>query len=433
MQLNLPKSSIEYFYSNIEISDTLSLTMNILFYQMSYWYRHGSMHPVRYLWPGLKDRPNASNPFRRPLHFLLSRASAYKATNPRDKYFALQALLPSSKGSLLYVDYNESEEGVFRRATARCYNGSHLHTTTTFKLFGESQQGTSDGPSSDISSARSWTQDFTYSDAHHHESNPGNKVTFEGYLCERRNWQPLHEVEEVKEPEIRCFAGPSTLFCSGVAIDVICTTGSIPDLKGDDWMDKFAKFVDGVLHNGQTYWVNLTKEKEQILNTRVSQWEAILHREQECINGKVSDGPPLPILPAEFKEFMEERETENINNAIPMREIVALFFLGGAESLRRTAELRDKVGEQRLEERMEQVKGKQYFTTSKGLVGISTAPVAEGDVLMVMHEVSAYFITREVTPGAEKHRIVARAVVHENKDQVKARMEGLETRIFQIV
>lgn len=118
-----------------------------------------------------------------------------------------------------------------------------------------------------------------------------------------------------------------------------------------------------------------------------------------------------------------------------------LFTLGGERSLNSalTSNPEYKSGEHQIQRRIRGLAGKQFFTTEKGLVGISTAPVKEGDTLAVMDASPAYYIFREVKTSSgrsylvRRHRIVARAVIHENKSQMEKRFLGLEPKMFQIV
>ena len=53
------------------------------------------------------------------LCYAMIRSQTSRASNPRDKIFALESLLPRWAGRLIYVDYEESCEKVFKRVTAR--------------------------------------------------------------------------------------------------------------------------------------------------------------------------------------------------------------------------------------------------------------------------------------------------------------------------
>ncbi|KAI2465956.1 hypothetical protein F4781DRAFT_371781 [Annulohypoxylon bovei var. microspora] len=115
--------------------------------------------------------------------FLLSLASHSRASNPRDKIFALESLLPRCMGALIYVDYTENCESVFKRATARCYNHtSRLGPIGVMRFLFESQLQENKehiGPS--------WVLDFTYSDAALHRPETAfatSRVTLDGFISE---------------------------------------------------------------------------------------------------------------------------------------------------------------------------------------------------------------------------------------------------------
>lgn len=61
--------------------------------------------------------------------------------------------------------------------------------------------------------------------------------------------------------------------------------------------------------------------------------------------------------------------------------------------------------------------GKSFFVTEKGLVGIASNPVEEGDWLFLIHTAPVYFILKEVKgfededENARKHRIISRAAI----------------------
>ncbi|KAI0381655.1 heterokaryon incompatibility protein-domain-containing protein [Hypomontagnella monticulosa] len=381
-----------------ETPDT-DLSKHALEYQLVHWENHSSHHVLQFFRPGQESQLDYSHSFKRSFHLLLCETSSYKATDPRDKCFALQAMLSYSRGALLYVDYNEPKEAVFKRATAKCYNGSGgLRITTKFKLLVESQQAAQND-----TSVPSWTQDLTYSETRHCSENNEESMTFEAYLFKDDNWQPLYNRKSLEDT---CFATPSTLFCSGVIIDAVCTTGFILDLRGEGWAHNMSTFLVGVLcTEGRTYWDKLEDNE----TTRALRREHLQPEAPEKLAG-------------------------NIIQALVIKAIT-LFTFGGESSVKKTVDPRKRS----LEKRLELIIGKQYFTTSNGLMGISMAPIEEGDILMAMDAAPAYFIIRQAksldgsSPGAGKHRIVARAIVHETQDEMTARMEGLETRIFQII
>lgn len=97
---------------------------------------------------------------------LLDGTRTYRATNPRDKIYALESLLPRCTGKLIRIDYHEDYETLFAYATARCINSLRTYNfAANFSLLIESttrnnkHSATFDGESS---SNPSWALDFSY-------------------------------------------------------------------------------------------------------------------------------------------------------------------------------------------------------------------------------------------------------------------------------
>ncbi|KAI3322335.1 heterokaryon incompatibility protein-domain-containing protein [Xylariaceae sp. AK1471] len=400
--------------------------------QIFHWDRNNESHALRHFRPG-QEHQGQTGSIRKDLHSLLCETGHYMATDPRDKYFAMQSLLPNSKGRLIYANYNESKEAIFTRATARCYNESdQMHMTTNFRLLIESQ--TNAGVDT---SYPSWAQDFTYSDSRYHQSDNGDAVTFNGYLYEERNWHPKYEAH-MPGP---CFATPSTLFCSGLKIDVVCTTGVIPDPPEETCKETWVTFMpnffgDLHFHDGRTYWDRLYRhESNKLLIEALAIRARIARLKGHMGNHSSHNSPPeFPLSTAVMRSIVE-RGLQLTTKQIPNVDINDLFTLGGRPSIE--TELASK--DDRLERRVRELSGKQYFTTDQGLVGIATAPIAEGDILAVTHASPAYLIIREVKSSDEppevvqKHRIVARAVISEKKNRMAERLAGLKVHLFQII
>lgn len=85
--------------------------------------------------------------------------------------------------------------------------------------------------------------------------------------------------------------------------------------------------------------------------------------------------------------------------------------------------------------------GTYIFALKNGIMGFATAPVQQDDVLAILRPHQNYLILREVkqpndtlSHNEKKHRIVARLVITENKEKMKARIESsLKSCVFQIV
>ncbi|KAI5861658.1 heterokaryon incompatibility protein-domain-containing protein [Durotheca rogersii] len=346
-----------------------------------------------------------------PAYMLLMIFSAYKATDPRDKYFALRALLPKIERDLMYPTYNESVESVFTRATAQCFNTSAkaLLLSTRFKLLIESQPD-----SSNATSHPSWAYDFTYSDSHYHSIAAEDDITFDGYLDHNRSWQP--EYREGMEGN-RFLATPRTLFCTGVHIGTIHTTGIVPYFDDGTEPGGYGEFICRVHFHRNRRNMGRRKRKfaTQIFLRTLSACEAFLY--------KVTS--PRSILGRGVRRLLCD--------ALP-KETLNIFTLGREEYVNRATNEEDDT----VHDRLKRAAGKPYFITDEGIIGIATAPVRVGDALVVIHMSSAYLVLREVEDpegerSTQEHRIVARAVVSENQDKMRARIQKLESRDFQIV
>ncbi|KAI0544693.1 hypothetical protein F4679DRAFT_564077 [Xylaria curta] len=363
----------------------------------------------------------------RQIHFLLCETSYYKSTDPRDKYFALHGLSPRSKRRLMYVDYTKSERAIFQHVTARCYNTSeHLGMTTTFKLLIESKPTGGDAP------GPSWVHDFTYSDARYHESDRSGKVTFDGYLYTESNWQPEYDYQNAQKT--MCFATPRSLFCSGLNIAIIRETGFVPQLQENEFsFERLYTFLKDVqVRQNWTKRQKLHDDGLDLYGNRISMIECLYADLYDAI---VCHPERTNEFHAAWEESPRDESPLRLFYLVQGRNNINLFTLGGMSSLQTESATMKSV----MQRRAAEVSGMQYFITDKGLVGIATAPVTEGDVLAVIHAAPAYFILREVKSSdghsfvVQRHRMVARAVLSEKKDAMKKKMADLETRIFQIV
>ncbi|KAI0861847.1 heterokaryon incompatibility protein-domain-containing protein [Xylaria cubensis] len=387
--------------------------------QVYYWYTVNRSHLLPYLRPGLEFQ-DLSTPLHREIHFLLCQTSYYKSTDPRDKYFALQALLPKSKARLMYVDYTKSKETIFRHATAWCYNTSeHLGMTTTFKLLIESEPAGC-GPS--------WVHDFSYSDARFHDH--CRRVTFSGYLHTENNWQPGYGYGNAEKT--MCFATPSTLSCSGLSIDVVRVAGIVPNLRDDGYsLERLCTFLKDVqVSQNQEEWEEHRDDGIGFSKDRMSIIESMCTKLYDAAMGHPER---IDELRATFDGSPPDQQSLQAIYLEQGRKNLDLFTLGGGISMETAYTATE------IRRRAEDISGMQYFLTNKKLLGIATAPVTEGDILAVIHATPAYFILREVKGSdghsyvVQRHRMVARAVVSEKKDNMKRMMADLETRIFEIV
>ncbi|KAI1746407.1 heterokaryon incompatibility protein-domain-containing protein [Xylaria scruposa] len=401
--------------------DTQSLK-DALLLQVLYWRRNNEANIVPHLRPGLEDRRKLSNSIFRGIQLLLCETSYYKATNPRDKCFALQTLLPKTRRRLIYVDYTKSTEVIFQRVTAQCYNTTeHMGMTTTFKLLVETQPTAERNASSP-----SWVQDFTYSDASRYCQSSGDRVTFSGYLYLEKNWQPEYKNHGNNLLMNICFATPRTLFCSGRGIDIIHTAGTIPDFSNEFSAERLSIFLGSIMTSVavQRNWVDLGEHHKD----GASRDEMRVPSIETVCNFDSGD--------AEKPAFTNRSQANLQLIKEQLSAIIDLLYLGDISSCA-TIIFSSGMNVNARQRRLKEVSGMQYFVTRKGLVGIATAPVTEGDMLAVIHAAPAYFIFREAESNdghvAQRHRMVARAVLSETKEKMREMFADLDNRNFEIV
>ncbi|KAI1393338.1 HET-domain-containing protein [Hypoxylon trugodes] len=292
---------------------------------------------------------------------LLKMAETYRATNPRDKIFALQSLLPRCLGLLINVDYQESCQAVFKRATARYYNACPSFVLMeTYRFWFESPLSAKEpvGPS--------WILDLTYTGACNHGSKlvkAKDKVTLDGFIAE--NGIPILEIEYGQE-DMR-FCTPKVLFCPGKFIDQICLVIEFPN------------FGDAMSIAPSTALMSLVVE---VITAR----DSILDMATES-NHNSGIGRFLSLSNFFLMQEKEPPRLENYEEYITIRN--------------------------------EEIAGKPIFITQRGLVGIATAPVEPGDVLTLPQDSPIYLLLREVgypvngSDDERQHRIVARAAVND--------------------
>lgn len=298
----------------------------------------------------------------------------YKSTNPRDKIFALESLLPKCTGRLINVNYNEPYEETFTRASARLFNQGCFISIARFKLLIESQTELDD------TTTPSWVLDLRYCDSHNRDSTEPqlatNPVTFDG-LLHQKTWS--HPTNKLGLGEI--WATPSILFCTGVYIDTVYETGPIPDLSHDP---------DNP--NNLTQFVNFTRDR---------------YRCMLDLSGVKSTQDLFESL---FRLFTMMTDEKSLQRWPGSHEI--------------------------FKYRLQEVswKGISYFVTKRGLAGMATTAMQVGDWLCAMPNLPVYLILREV-PDSDKHRIIARATVHDKLIDMDALLDKCshDIRKFQIV
>ncbi|KAI0184045.1 heterokaryon incompatibility protein-domain-containing protein [Xylaria flabelliformis] len=315
---------------------------------------------------GMKQRDGFATGF---LFELLNATDMYRATNPRDKIYALESLLPRCIGKLIRIDYNEDSETLFTYATARCVNTQRTYTIAAkFNLLIESTtRNNKDSTVVDgqVSSTPSWAIDFSYSNSGGHTKDLATDVvTLEWFL--------IHNALKITDSQgvtlNPMFATPSTLFCYGINIDSIHRTGIIAENESSDL------FVAAL------------------------------------------------SLAFEIQNLLQESAGVEASMDMDMKGIYSLmsFFCLRLE----TDSFPQGQGKQIFEARLKETAGKTYFITENGLIGIATAPVREGDSLCLLDGVPVYFVLRLVpdlevegqdsrSEAAQRHQIVARAVIKE--------------------
>ncbi|KAI1358932.1 HET-domain-containing protein [Xylaria arbuscula] len=330
--------------------------------------------------PGLERQRDATI---RTLEYFLTITDTYKATNPLDKIFALESLLPRCVGRLINVDYSEDRETVFHRMTARVYCSRGLPIIKFYRFCFETTLAagiTVKGPS--------WVIDFTYSNASERveqvEWLAENRVTLDAfiYVC-----NIIDISADADETCILPFATPKTLFCHGRCIHPIQITGIIPKLSDEEPEDGY--------------------------------FDALLSLIYKSIAGHELIG--------KLKEFT--------SRATPLLD---LFCLIPEEKVDKSQERHAHSGAL-IKSRNQELFGKTYFITSGGIVGISTVPVEQGDILARVHTAPVYLILRDVedakgkSTAPQKHRIVARAVIAEALDNTRERILSAPDQELQIV
>ncbi|TRX91090.1 hypothetical protein FHL15_008072 [Xylaria flabelliformis] len=162
---------------------------------------------------GLKQRDGFATGF---LFELLNATDKYRATNPRDKIYALKSLLPLCIRKIIRIDYDEDWETLFALLIESTTRNNKDSTVV-------------DGQ---VSSTPSWAIDFSYSDSRGHTKDLATDaidatdvVTFEWFLIHNA----LKITDSQGATQNPMFATPSTLFCDGINIDGIHRTGIIAE------------------------------------------------------------------------------------------------------------------------------------------------------------------------------------------------------------
>ncbi|KAH8164409.1 hypothetical protein CIB48_g3846 [Xylaria polymorpha] len=294
-----------------------------------------------------------------------------------------------SEGRLINVDYNESDNAVYKRITARCLNPGIKSNIFRYNLLIEHQ-----GSLRDTQLGPSWVLDFTYSDSERQTSKLVQRTLY-GLLLLRTSSQPLWDWDNnsvgVVEPVF--FATPKTLFCSGISVSVIYHTKPVPGLTRDNYKS-YESFLGDFIKEARQEW------------DRIVTADKLLERQTQ---GTTSDNNSEAEKTAEIESSIQMPTREELVDLATFRSNLIRFF--------------EKVSETYL------------FAVKDGMIGLATAPGQKGDILAIIHMHPNYIVLREVEHEIEKkHRIVARAALTETREKMRDRIkEGLQQSLFQII
>ncbi|KAI1325984.1 heterokaryon incompatibility protein-domain-containing protein [Xylariaceae sp. FL0255] len=357
----------------------------------------------------------------RRLEELLELVSDYRATDPRDKIFALESLLLKSLGRLINVNYNEPTEAVFRRISA-CFLGS-INDVCRYHLLLECQNEGENGIS-----GPTWVHDFSYSNL---KSRDYRKQTLHGYLLRHDQSQPMISRDGGKD---MCFATPKTLFCTGFSVDVIRYVKVIPDLTQAEPEDLY-HFLAEFIQEAHPDWAELSIAAQ--LRSRQTEDHAAEYpagtedrsdRSSDCESNSSGDEVSAECSPPDAKQIMD------------LVTLQSLYWIGLFQP-----DLSEQTRREYFASTVRGIAGTWLFATETGIVALATAPVQKGDIFSVIYKFHNYLILREAegrkeedhatAHGAGKYRIVARAGVAEDRDRMVRRIKKrrIPKRHFQII
>ncbi|KAI1284168.1 hypothetical protein F5Y07DRAFT_407663, partial [Xylaria sp. FL0933] len=169
-------------------------------------------------------------------------------------------------------------------------------------------------------------------------------VTLNGFI-HHNAFSRLVKLVETKSFRL-LFATPKTLFCTGISIDRIYQTGTIPCLVEE---------TKGTFRMGFVNWIREQSRKRL-------EAEGLLRPLNATGTEDSSKSPPDPSW-----LFLMD-----LDKNIPFGDVSMLF-----------------------RKRFKEVSGKAYFITERGLAGIATSTVQEGDLLTLLHDAPVYIVLRE--------------------------------------
>lgn len=293
---------------------------------------------------------------------LLLQFEKSRATDPRDKVFALEGLMPPALGHLLRVDYGQTVESVFKRECARFFNtqGGLKIGIPFFNLLGER------GVNDDVS----WTLDLGISPS---DASSSGNFEFRGppNLGTVLSWsEPLPEpgqsLEDIRnlsleQPGLKFYVTPQTLFCGGMRIDRVRCAAMIPSFDTDEPLARFVSLLREVI------W-------ELSVGSSSIGWQSSRDLGDDLLlNSSVGAFFSLSMSQSDLRSLSDE-ELRNI--------------------------LDTKIG------------GKYWFITEGGKIGLCYCAVEANDELSALDQSHAMFILRRAeqnVDGAPRHRILSRA------------------------
>ncbi|KAI1734005.1 heterokaryon incompatibility protein-domain-containing protein [Xylaria scruposa] len=377
-------------------------------------------------WTGLEDNT---------LDTLLTFTASSQATDPRDKIYALESLLPRYEGKLICIDYSEDYETVFKRITARCYNVFHgLVLASIFPFVFES-------PISDESlRCPSWVLDFRFSNALNRDTENvdtiNENVTLDHFIFNR---EPTFSEYVTKYSDDVLFATPKTLFCMGAFVDSIHATGIINGNNPNDHEARGFALLTYRVREQRRRILSRTRNLSSPNATTLDGEHSGTGTENVASDSFISNEAATYVDP--MQEYIDNPNSDNFtrqgNQSDSDYDIAYLtvFFL-----LIHDNRLPHGASPEKLPLiRFRNIVGKPYFITNKGLVGIATAPVQEGDILAILSDAPLYFVLREAddqegdAKGEQKHRIVARAAVCDNDINITKWFQSFPRRNIRIV
>ncbi|KAJ3577234.1 hypothetical protein NPX13_g3331 [Xylaria arbuscula] len=274
--------------------------------------------------------------------------------------------------------YSEHYHIAFKRATAQCNNmHQSLFLANKFPLLLESQTVDKDKPPS-----TSWVLDFRFCDTLYFTNRDATtvttKVTLNGFICERADTR-LKFLEEYRDKN-PMYTTPKLYFAPGFQLIAFTRLGQ-----------------------SQGYRMTMMKD------------------------------PLEPMSDSSNDSFGFDDWGSTLNFFLLQHE-----YSVPDETFGQNGNFLDENFDKFLNTRYEELEGKTYFITAKGLLGIATAPVQKGDSLNLLHDAGVYFILRDVqdqgdAKGEQKHRIIARAVIHDEDINYPEWIKSFPRLSFQII